>query len=129
MHNRARLIASSFLIKLLLIDWRWGEKYFAQTLVDYDPSQNNGGWQWSAGSGADSQPYFQILNPWLQSKKFDPNCEYIKKWIPELKEVDSDHIHKWSEFYKDYDLDYPKPIIDYHKRSQKALTTYKKIFK
>lgn len=79
MHNRGRLIVSNFFIKVLGIDWKLGEKYFAQTLVDYDPNVNNGNWAWSSGSGADSQPYFRIFNPWLQSKRFDPDCEYIKQ--------------------------------------------------
>ena len=128
MHNRARLITSNFLIKLLLIDWRKGEQYYATQLVDYDPSVNNGNWQWGAGSGADSQPYFRIFNPWLQSKKFDKDCEYIKKWIPELKNVDNKDIHNWENKYQDYDIDYPKPIIDYKKQKEKSIQMYKKLF-
>ena len=85
MHNRGRMIVSSFLVKDLHIDWRMGEKYFANKLIDYNISANNGGWQWSAGTGTDSQPYFRIFNPWNQSKNFDPDCEFIKKWIPELR--------------------------------------------
>lgn len=84
MHNRVRMVVASFLTKDLHIDWRWGEKYFAQKLVDYDPSVNNGNWQWSAGVGVDKRP-LRIFNPWLQQEKFDPDCVYIKKWIPELK--------------------------------------------
>ena len=87
MHNRVRLITASFLVKDLHIDWRYGERYFALKLVDYDPSINNGNWQWVASTGCDAQPFFRIFNPWLQQKKFDPNCNYIKKWISELKEV------------------------------------------
>ena len=79
MHNRGRLIVSSFLIKTLLINWQHGEKYFANKLVDYDPASNNGNWQWTAGSGADSQPYFRIFNQWAQSKEYDPDALYIKK--------------------------------------------------
>ena len=86
MHNRVRMIAASFLIKDLHIDWRWGEKYFAQTLIDYDPAVNNGNWQWAASTGCDAQPYFRIFNPWTQQKKFDPECTYIKKWIAELRD-------------------------------------------
>ena len=81
MHNRGRMIVNLFLVKNLNIDWKEGEKYFAQTLVDYDPSSNNGGWQWTSGGGTDAQPYFRIFNCWTQSKKFDPNCRYIKKWV------------------------------------------------
>ena len=128
MHNRARLITSNFLIKLLLIDWRKGEQYYATQLVDYDPSVNNGNWQWGAGSGADSQPYFRIFNPWLQSKKFDKECEYIKKWLPELKDVDNKDIHNWEINYKDYSINYPKPIIDYKSQKEKSIVMYKKLF-
>lgn len=129
MHNRARLITSNFLVKLGLIDWRLGEKYFAKQLVDYDPSVNNGNWQWTAGSGADSQEYFRIFNPWTQSLKFDKNCEYIKKWIPELKNVENKDIHNWNNEFKKYpDIKYPKPIIDYAKSKKRVLSAYKKIF-
>ena len=129
MHNRARLITSNFLIKLLLIDWRKGEQYYATQLVDYDPSVNNGNWQWGAGSGADSQPYFRIFNPWLQSKKFDNDCEYIKSWIPELKDVDNKDIHNWETKHHEYSVDYPKPIIYYKKQKEKSIAMYKILFK
>lgn len=112
MHNRARMITANFLVKILQIDWRLGERYFAQKLVDYDPSNNNGGWQWSASTGTDSQPYFRYFNPWSQSKKYDSNAEYIKKWIPELKNITPKDIHIWNVSYKKYDVKYPKPIID-----------------
>jgi len=110
MHNRIRMITASFLTKDLHIDWRWGEKYFAKKLVDYDPCVNNGNWQWSSSTGCDAQPYFRIFNPWLQQKKFDPECIYIKKWIPELKNIPAKNIHNI------FDMDikgYPKPIIDH----------------
>jgi deoxyribodipyrimidine photo-lyase len=126
MHNRSRLITSNFLVKLCLISWEKGEKYFAQKLTDYDPSVNNGNWQWTSGSGADSQPYFRIMNPWTQSDKFDKNAEYIKKWVPELKDVEPKHIHNWEKFHKQYDINYPKPIIDYKSSRKKTLDTYKK---
>jgi deoxyribodipyrimidine photo-lyase len=127
MHNRGRLIVASFLIKNLLIDWRWGEKYFATKLVDYDPAANNGNWQWVAGSGADSQPYFRIFNPWSQSEKHDPQAKYIKKWIPKLENVDVKDIHNWNEKYDKYkNIDYPKPMVDYSKMRTKALELYKK---
>jgi deoxyribodipyrimidine photo-lyase len=127
MHNRGRLIVASFLIKNLQIDWRWGEKYFAQNLVDYDPAANNGNWQWVAGSGADSQPYFRIFNPWTQSEKFDKDCLFIKQWCPELKDVDNKHIHQWDSYYQEYStIQYPKPMIDYKESREKAIQMYKK---
>jgi deoxyribodipyrimidine photo-lyase len=94
MHNRVRMIVASFLVKDLHIDWRWGERYFAQKLVDYDPCVNNGNWQWAASTGADSQPYFRIFNPWRQQNKFDKGCGYIKKWVTELQDIDPHLIHK-----------------------------------
>lgn len=129
MHNRARLIVSSFLVKTLLISWEEGEKYFAQKLVDYDPASNNGNWQWTAGSGADSQPYFRIFNPWEQGKNYDPNCEYIKKWVPELKDVPNKDILNWEDKYSEYkDIKYPKPIVDYKKQKELALKMYSSVF-
>lgn len=125
MHNRGRLIVSNFLTKLLLWDWQDGEKYFAQKLIDYDPLVNNGNWQWSAGSGVDAQPYFRIFNPWHQSIKFDNDCIYIKKWLPELKNVQNNHIHKWFEYYDDYNVNYPKPIINYEINRKKCLKLFK----
>ena len=87
MHNRVRMITASFLAKHLLIDWRWGEAYFAEKLLDYDLAANNGGWQWAAGTGADSAPYFRIFNPTLQTQRFDKSGEYILKWVPETKRL------------------------------------------
>lgn len=123
MHNRGRLIVASFLVKNLHISWEWGEKYFAQKLIDYDVLVNNGNWQWVSGSGADSMPYFRIFNPWTQSEKFDKNCIYIKHWIPELKDVENKHIHQWEKYY-DIDV-YIKPIIDYKKSREITLKMYK----
>jgi deoxyribodipyrimidine photo-lyase len=131
MHNRGRLIVASFLVKNLGIDWRFGEKYFAQSLVDYDVLVNNGNWQWVSGSGADSQPYFRIFNPALQSEKFDPECQYIKKWLPNLSEIPKKHLHHWSDNYSNYDLKqtkYFKPIINYKESKEKVLDMYKKAF-
>ena len=131
MHNRGRLIVASFLVKNLQHDWRKGEKYFSQRLIDIDWLVNNGNWQWVAGSGADSQPYFRIFNPWTQSKKFDPKAEYIKKWLPQLKDIPAKHLHKWDEHLDEYDLDkinYHAPIIDYKKSRELALDMYKKAF-
>ena len=124
MHNRGRLIVASFLIKNLQINWEWGEKYFAQQLVDYDVLVNNGNWQWVSGSGADSQPYFRIFNPWTQSEKFDKECEYIKYWLPELEAIENKHIHQWEKYYNE-DV-YIKPVIDYKKSREITLKMYKK---
>lgn len=127
MHNRIRMIIASFLIKDLHIDWQWGEQYFAQKLTDYDAAVNNGNWQWSASVGIDSQPYFRIFNPWLGQKKFDPDCLYIKKWIPELQKVPIADIHNWHKTYKKHPATaYPKPIVDHAIERQKTLSLYKK---
>ncbi len=109
MHNRIRMVVASFLTKHLLIDWRWGEAYFAEKLLDYDLASNNGNWQWAAGTGVDAQPYFRVFNPYTQAKKFDPNNEYIKKWVPEY---DSD--------------EYVKLIVDHKEARERAIETYKK---
>lgn len=108
MHNRVRMIVASFLCKHLLIDWRWGEAYFANRLLDYELASNNGGWQWAAGSGCDAAPYFRIFNPLLQKKKFDPNETYIRKWIPEYGTTK-----------------YPKPIVDHQLARGRALRVYR----
>lgn len=112
MHNRVRMITASFLTKHLLIDWRWGEAYFAKKLLDFDLAANNGGWQWAAGSGCDAAPYFRVFSPELQTKKFDPQLKYIKKWIPELNSKD-----------------YPKPIVDHSFARARVLEAYKKALK
>ena len=125
MHNRARLITASFLIKNLQIDWRLGEKYFATKLVDYDPASNNGNWQWVSGGGADSSPYFRIFNPWTQQQKFDPNASYIKRWVPELENIPTDDIHNWTETHTKYSVKYPSPVIDYKQSREDALEMYK----
>jgi deoxyribodipyrimidine photo-lyase len=112
MHNRVRMIVASFLTKHLLIDWRWGEAYFAEKLLDYELASNNGGWQWAAGSGTDAQPYFRIFNPYSQTDKFDKDKKYIKKWVP--------------EFGTDK---YPEPIVDHKEARERALDTYKSTLK
>ena len=125
-HNRGRMISSSILIKILLIDWRKGEQFYAQHLVDYDVASNNGGWQFSAGTGADSQPYFRYFNPYTQSKDHDKDCEYIKKWIPELKNVPSEDIHNWNDSWEKHkDCGYPKPIVNYAEQREKSIKMYK----
>lgn len=129
MHNRGRLIVASFLIKILLVDWKLGELYFSNKLEDSDVCVNNGNWGWSSGSGADSQPYFRIFNPWTQGERFDPQCKYIKKWVPELEDVPNEHIHRWDEFWDEHDVDYPKPMVDYKKQREKAIKMYKRAFR
>lgn len=116
MHNRVRMIAASFLVKDLGIDWRWGERYFAQHLVDYDPCVNNGNWQWAASTGCDAQPYFRIFNPWLQQLKFDRDCRYIYRWLPELQIFPPQTIHQWDK--KHSVCGYPAPIVDHARKSQ-----------
>ena len=108
MHNRVRMVTASFLSKHLLIDWRWGEAYFAEKLLDYDLAANNGGWQWAAGSGTDAAPYFRIFNPAAQAEKFDPKMEYVKKWVPEFGTAD-----------------YPEPMVDHKMARERCLKAYK----
>jgi deoxyribodipyrimidine photo-lyase len=126
MHNRVRMVVASFLTKDLHIDWRLGEKYFAQKLVDYDPAVNNGSWQWAASTGCDPQPYFRIFNPWLQQKKFDPECIYIKRWVPELASYSPKTIHALFSG-KTAISDYPKPMVDHAKQSAYAKEMFLKI--
>ena len=112
MHNRVRMIVASFFTKHLLLDWRWGEAYFAKKLLDFDFSANNGGWQWASGSGTDAAPYFRIFNPTTQTQKFDGQLEYIKKWVPEINS-----------------FDYPKPIVEHTFARERCLATYQKALK
>ncbi len=124
MHNRARMIVASFLVKDLLIDWRWGERWFMENLLDGDLAANNGGWQWTAGVGTDAAPYFRIFNPILQSKKFDPNGDYICKWVPELAHLSAKDIH--APWERKVDLrGYSQPIIDHKFARQRTLEAYK----
>lgn len=112
MHNRVRMVVASFLTKHLLIDWRWGEAYFAKKLLDFDLAANNGGWQWAAGCGCDAAPYFRVFNPYLQTQKFDPNLKYIRKWVPEFEE-----------------FTYPRPIVEHDFARKRALEAYAKALK
>lgn len=112
MHNRVRMITASFLTKHLLIDWRWGEAYFAKKLLDYDFASNNGGWQWASGSGCDAVPYFRIFSPARQTENFDKDLQYIRKWVPELEE-----------------FSYPKPIVDHDIARKRCLEVYSKVLK
>lgn len=126
MHNRVRLIVASFLTKICGVDWRFGEQWFAQNLIDYDPIVNNGNWLWVAGGGADSQPYFRVFNPWIQQYDHDRDCIYIKRWVPELKDIDVKIIHKWYRV-EDYS-DYIKPIIVYEVEKTNTYAKYVKLF-
>jgi len=123
-HNRVRMLCASFLSKDLLIDWRKGEKYFAQMLYDYDPAQNSGGWQSTVGVGASALDWFQVMNPWTQTLKFDPECKYIKEWIPELKDVPNEVILNWEK--EEYECDYPRPIVNHDERRLIFLERFKK---
>ncbi|MGV7225715.1 MAG: cryptochrome/photolyase family protein [Nitrosopumilus sp.] len=119
MHNRVRMIVASFLTKDLHIDWRWGEKYFATKLIDYDPCVNVGNWQWAASTGCDAQPWFRIFNPWLQQKRFDPDCIYIKKWLPELRHLSPKAIHNLSKSHPN-DLSYEEQMVDHSVETKMA---------
>ena len=123
MHNRVRMIVASFLTKDLRISWRWGERYFAQHLLDYDPCLNNGNWQWAASTGCDAQPYFRIFNPWLQQQKFDPDCAYIYQWIPELRAVPAKILHQWDK--KHYGQFYRAPMVNHGHESQLTKALFK----
>lgn len=126
MHNRVRMVVASFLTKDLHIDWREGERFFAQHLVDYDPAVNNGNWQWAASTGCDAQPYFRIFNPWLQQKKFDPDTVYIRQWVPELSRLEAATIHNlWK--HKPDNLEYPAPLVDHAIESAKAKKRFQMI--
>ena len=133
MHNRARMITASFLTKDLLIDWREGERFFMQQLLDGDPASNNGGWQWTAGTGTDAAPYFRVFNPVLQGQKFDPQGNYVRQWVPELAKVPTKILHTpWKmplEIQKQVDCligrDYPAPIVDHAMARKRVLQAYK----
>ncbi|WP_455917016.1 deoxyribodipyrimidine photo-lyase [Pantoea agglomerans] len=126
MHNRLRMIVASFLVKDLLIDWREGERYFMSQLIDGDLAANNGGWQWAASSGNDAAPYFRIFNPTTQGERFDKDGEFIRKWLPELKDVPVKHIHQphiWAD-NMGVALDYPQPVVDHKEARKRTLEAF-----
>lgn len=133
MHNRLRMVAASFLVKDLLIDWRWGEQYFAEKLIDFDLSANNGGWQWAASTGCDAQPWFRIFNPITQSERFDTNGKFIRKYVTELASCNDKEIHapwlipplRQQSIDTVIGRDYPKPVVDHASQRVLALSLYK----
>jgi deoxyribodipyrimidine photo-lyase len=133
MHNRARMVVASYLTKDLLIDWRWGERWFLENLLDADVASNNGGWQWSAGTGTDAAPYFRIFNPTSQGIKFDPQGDYVKQWVSELKDVPVEFIHKPWEMPLEVQVqsrcrigkDYPAPRVDHAFARERVLNAFK----
>ncbi len=126
MHNRLRMIVASFLTKDLLVDYRKGERYFAAGLLDFDLASNNGGWQWAASVGCDAQPYFRIFNPYLQSRKFDPDGRFIREWVPELSELDDQAIHCPSPMECAL-YDYPLPIVDHDEMRKRAVALFESV--
>ena len=130
MHNRVRMIVASFLTKDLLLDWRHGYDHFREHLADHDTANDNGGWQWAASTGTDAQPYFRIFNPTTQGERYDADAEYIKEYVPELRDLDADEIHDWTELTDEeraaLDVAYPDPIVDHSERREEALAMYKR---
>lgn len=124
MHNRARMIVASFMTKDLLLDWRMGEEHFAQHLMDYELASNVGGWQWAASTGTDAQPYFRVFNPLLQSQKFDPQGEYIRRFVPELAHLSNDDIHAPDDAVRP--ADYPPPMVEHKAAKEKAIAVFKR---
>lgn len=126
MHNRVRMVVASFFTKDLLLPWQWGEKFFAEHLMDFDKASNVLSWQWSAGTGVDPQPYFRVFNPYLQSKKFDKDAKYIKRFCPELGHVEAKYLHDENYLFNNFIQGYPKPIVIYKTASKIAIEYYKK---
>jgi deoxyribodipyrimidine photo-lyase len=131
MHNRLRMVVAMYLTKDLFINWRWGERHFMLNLIDGDLAQNNGGWQWSASTGTDAAPYFRIFNPVMQSEKFDPDGTFIRRWVPELADVDPAHIHDPHDDRRGLPmllrstLDYPRPIVDREHVKDRVMSAFK----
>jgi len=126
MHNRVRMVCASFFTKDLLLPWQWGETFFAEYLVDYDIASNVLSWQWSAGTGVDPQPYFRIFNPYLQSKKFDKEAHYIKKWLPQLRDIEAKVLHNEEALFESTLSRYCKPMLNHKEAAKAALLYYKK---
>jgi deoxyribodipyrimidine photo-lyase len=134
MHNRLRMVTASFLVKDLGVDWRLGERYFAQQLNDFDFAANNGGWQWAASTGCDAQPYFRIFNPITQSEKFDPEGRFIKRYLPQLAKLPAKWIHapwlaaaeRLAEYGVELNKDYPAPIVDHAEARARTLARFGK---
>jgi deoxyribodipyrimidine photo-lyase len=135
MHNRLRMVAASFLVKDCGLDWRRGERYFAEKLADYDLAANNGGWQWAASTGTDPQPYFRVFNPTRQAERFDPEGSYIRQWVPELAKVEGGAIFEpWKLSESDQKAagvrvgtDYPAPIVAHDEARKRALARFEEI--
>jgi len=126
MHNRVRMVVASFFTKDLLLPWQWGEQFFAKHLLDYDSASNILSWQWSAGTGIDPQPYFRVFNPYLQSKKFDKDAKYIKKYLPQLEKIAPKNLHDEAYLLQTDIIDYPKPIVEHKKAAKVAIESFKK---
>ena len=124
MHNRARMVTASFLIKNLLCDWRIGEQWFMDQLLDGDPASNNGGWQWVAGTGTDAAPYFRVFNPVVQGRRFDPTGEYVRRWVPELAGVSGGGVHEPWKLNSESRAAYPPPIVDIAESRRRMLVAY-----
>jgi deoxyribodipyrimidine photo-lyase len=123
MHNRARMIVASFLTTDLLLDWRLGERFFMQRLVDGDPASNNGGWQWAASTGTDAQPWFRIFHPVLQGERFDPDGRYVRRFVPELRDIPDRFVHRPWEAPRP-PTGYPPPLVDHAQRRLLALERF-----
>ena len=120
------MVAASFLVKDLHLDWRWGERHFAKHLVDYDPAVNNGNWQWAASTGCDAQPYFRVFNPWIQQQRYDPQATYIKRWVPELAALSAAQIHRLGrkDSVRFRPAAYPVPVVDHCSAVTEAMELY-----
>jgi deoxyribodipyrimidine photo-lyase len=129
MHNRVRMIVASFLVKDLHVEWQHGARHFMQTLVDGDLASNQHGWQWVAGCGTDAAPYFRVFNPTTQGAKFDPDGAYVRRWVPELRDVGTRHVHEPSAAPGGLPAGYPAPIVDHAAERREALDRYERIKK